>query len=414
MRKDARTVGNKNTRAPHHCATLYFSKVLGLVFQNPSGQQMSSSVFLSFWEGQTHFITRATATLPSPTPSQVRDYLGYVPELDEVPEPEPPPLPVDEEVEQPETEPLADLSPLAWGLAHLHLPRHYCVTGNVGMSRGSGKRRLEAAAEALKRVQQLLLKDVLAWVQFHTDIADIHPIAFIEHTQYDETQLEIRLHHDTGDTSKASPVANKEVAKTFICEYQWGMLVRKAGSAAEAKHALLMKAPSTMHSCILEGSQQYLFIRGCASPTLSAASDVTGETVASVAKNAFAVPWESLQATFPRLIRLCETDHASSNCRGEAILKADRPGAWSELHIYCMAHRAHSIAQKTWALQLGCVSGLAHASKFLGLGGQHAQAQASYGEIVGGELRCGAYLTRPPRHSPFARSGLAALCSKCP
>eukprot|EP00971_Amphidinium_carterae_P347167 6489026-Amphidinium_carterae.1 len=97
----------------------------------------------------------------------------------------------------------------------------------------------------------------------------------------------MQFHDDEG--------ADRQVAKVYVIEQNWTMLLRRRPSHV-AFHA----------SDVSDAEVEYFELQGMWSPTLRGSSSGTGETIQTVLASCPQCP--SSVSLFPTRIRLCETD----------------------------------------------------------------------------------------------------------
>eukprot|EP00971_Amphidinium_carterae_P347111 6488947-Amphidinium_carterae.1 len=162
-------------------------------------------------------------------------------------------------------------------------------------------------------------------------------VFLVEHSLYDETPLQVNLrwHGDEAAT---------ETGKIFMFEQSVTMLVERLPSQLSSQegsdfHVLQFALPSSVR----------------------AAANATGDTIYKMLETLPQYP--SLRPHFDTFLTLVETDENPANGRAEAM-RAKKVGGLHSL-LYCLAHKTHSIATKTWQLESTVLSGLLHTAKVL-------------------------------------------------
>ena len=207
--------------------------------------------------------------------------------------------------------------------------------------------RVAAAAEAACAAQCDVLEKVTKYVAQMQKAGRLQSIAFIEHVSYDETAMDIRASWTAGQA------AERGLHKVFVMMTEWCVVLQ------DTLHAASQPSPP---------EAQFLVLRGQYSPQARVSAAATGEGIFATLQSGFSLP-HSLCDTFGVRIRLCETDEAGSNGRGEAITLSQRPQEWWHLHLYCMCHKVHACAQRTWAIAPLTTSGIIHSCLQMTTGG---------------------------------------------
>eukprot|EP00971_Amphidinium_carterae_P334734 6470178-Amphidinium_carterae.1 len=256
--------------------------------------------------------------------------------------------PSEEEVKEEEE----DLSALRWGAATL-AKKYGAKVGRVGESldglhRSSVLQRIRAAAEAACKAQESFLQRLLAIVGRLCHMGHFRPVTFIEHVAHDETKLEVKVRFPADSHSE------KQQARCFVVEQSFSMLLEFIGAPGDDNSA----------------PQQFLTLEGSFSPSIRAGDTATGETIAAVLNNVNPTPLPLLQAAFPDVVRVIETDECGANPRAESLVMKERQEKFPEMEIghltsFCLCHKVHSAAAKSWTLQPDVVSGLINVAKFL-------------------------------------------------
>ena len=203
-------------------------------------------------------------------------------------------------------------------------------------------RYMEATAQLCREGQTKLLEDILAYVRSLETF--IEPIAFIRHDSLDETPLRVRVEFSDSQQAKG------QIAKVFVTECAWSMLLRMRDAKDENSDAetkdMLEEAPSS----------RYLMISGNWSPHLSSSNTGSGTAVAAIMA-ACPGPPEIVQDMFPRLIHLTERDENGSNLKAARIHLSRQKKSWDSLMLLCSAHKAHAVADKSLSLSRAAISG---------------------------------------------------------
>ena len=266
------------------------------------------------------------------------------------------------------------LTPLLWG-AQLLRTRFGQKVGRItesaaGVDAKQVSNRLHAAAQAAVQAQRQSLKQVFDYVQKLTHFKQWRPVAFVEHTAYDETQLELRVQFEGQDQSE------KQVARTHVVEHSWTIIVeRLPASVANTDTSHLGGAFCVFH--------------GQFGASVRVSEDATGETISKVLKSVWN-PHCSFSKTFPICLRLAETDECGANLRAESLLLKDRRDSgddWLHCHVVCLPHKAHSAAVRTWALVPGLISSLVHSCKWFNQGGSMAAFNEVLAKLIESRLR---------------------------
>ena len=141
----------------------------------------------------------------------------------------------------------------------------------------------------------------------------------------------------------------EEVAKLFVLRLSYACLLRKLPA----------------HDPQAKG--QFLFVHLPSSVALRCAERETGENLANILLSTSLLPSTFDSKSFQNCWRLCETDEAASNGRGERLYSAARPRGQSMtvLHTFCAAHKVHTSATKTMELShfAPLLSGMVHVLK---------------------------------------------------
>ena len=161
---------------------------------------------------------------------------------------------------------------------------------------------------------------------------------------YDETPQWLRVR--CGD---AANEAERETSKLFVVQQQYSMVLKLKGTAAERDQLVYLHIPS--------------------SNQLRVSENETGENIANVLDATSMLPkaaeLNNLLSSFKCAWRLSESDEAGANGRGERLYAAARGFVFQRLHTNCSAHKCHTGASKTFALDtyVPVLSGIVHSCK---------------------------------------------------
>eukprot|EP00971_Amphidinium_carterae_P338262 6475514-Amphidinium_carterae.2 len=170
----------------------------------------------------------------------------------------------------------------------------------------------------------------------------LEPLAFVERTAYDETPLRVRT--AIGPDSEGTVM----VSKIFVQHVSWRMVVRAA----------TLQSPT----------REMMMLCGQWSATVRVAERTTAECTASVVDAGPQLVSSRVAELFPQVHRVCETDDAGGNVKGERYQR-DKLLALTEhiptcqaLHVHhpCTAHKLHAVANKVWNIDSDTVSGILH------------------------------------------------------
>ena len=205
----------------------------------------------------------------------------------------------------------------------------HALGAQVGLKSGTHLRDvLRATAHRCVGHQRQILEDILEYVSAHCHSQTLIPIGYMHSASYDETPLVLSV---SRSESEGVNVSETQVlkAKLYAVQIRWALVVRSAHSG------------------------EALIIAGSAAPALRVAESTCGECVLKVLDTCLQAP-RRVHTLFPTRLRLIETDAGGGNIRGERLMAASEAIAgesWSRLHLHCLAHRCHSIAEQQWGSQ---------------------------------------------------------------
>ena len=240
-------------------------------------------------------------------------------------------------------------SALVLGARKLFENFHVKIGKNEGyavVSAATSQRRIQAAAEANVSTQE---KDIVKIVEhIHRMVGNKQwkGIFFIEHQDYDETPLDVRV------ASSHELPAEREVAKVYMVQSTWTMIIQQ------------LTSPFSEHSKP-DNPPNYSVLEGHFSAAVRAGAAGNAETIAAVLKTCPCPPATLIDQCFPHSLRLVETDEGKANPRCEGFLREGRSQQWSVLYSLCLAHKIHTGAMKAWLLQEPVLSAITHLGKFL-------------------------------------------------
>ena len=161
-------------------------------------------------------------------------------------------------------------------------------------------------------------------------------VCFLEHSLYDETPLKASLR------LPSSGGKHTEIAKLFVIEIAWSMLIRRHRPG-------LAKIPKVIGQPLLANSDDYLCLRSQYSLQIRVGEGTSGEAVRPILASCPEPP--PVATSFAFHTRLTDTDEAGGNKRAEAMLMKTRPSSWTSVQSYCVAHKIHLAAERTWSLK---------------------------------------------------------------
>ena len=214
--------------------------------------------------------------------------------------------------------------------------------------------RLHAAAEVSAAHETSFQEAVFEHVKAMVRAGMWKAHAYFEHISYDETSLEVRSYYQTDDI-------DKEVAKVFVLEHGWSMVVERLNWSANS-------------SQIQEGTGSFAVLEGSSTPSIRVSKSASGVFTAAVLRTGPQPP-PGIHETFDFCVRLAETDEGPSNPVAEAVIMKDRAIStyrdqpWCHAYILCLAHKAHACTTKLWSLQEDTLSVIVHTCKTLSAAG---------------------------------------------
>ena len=225
-----------------------------------------------------------------------------------------------------------DKTPLSWGadylVKRLFHRMHSKFEHVQGCSRSLAIDRVYAAAAAATQQQHQVVLTIPSLVKRLSSLEQWEPILFLEHIRYDETPLDVRVVYAD------SAGADRQVAKTFVIERTYSVLLRCKG--------LETQAPKNAGFFVLD---MYC------SPALRAAANAVGETINQVLQSLPQIAGDIGQ-TFKMAARLTEVDENGANLRAESFqMSSEQHRDWTTLLSLCMCHKTHTAATRTWELQ---------------------------------------------------------------
>eukprot|EP00971_Amphidinium_carterae_P292256 5801731-Amphidinium_carterae.1 len=256
----------------------------------------------------------------------------------------------------------ADLPPLEWGgevLTQQVGKRIARLAAAVdGFHAKTVLARVHAAAEATRQAQDSCLASLFEYVEKLCSLRQMKPHCFIEHVLYDESPLVCRVYYNNDR-------AETETARVMMVERGWTLVLERLNFDS--------------------GPSKFLVLEACETPSLRASQTETGESIAAVLQSCSPPPLKA-SSLFPLCVRLCETDEGPSNPRGEALLleqrNAEGANPWAHLYSFCLAHKCHASAVKTWMLQEKTLAGAIHASKCLTAAGAMRSLRESIEKLL--------------------------------
>ena len=307
-----------------------------------------------------------------------------------------------EETAASEGQPPKEIPALEWG--GRYLLSHYTLRiGRSlevgGCSRTTARVRVQGAAEYITQLQHEALGSVLKAVQKMIQAGAWVPLLHVEHCLYDETPLQVMLAFDT------SPTSDSQIAKVFAVEHSWSMLLKD-----------VVSNPSE-HS--------FFCLRGRNSPCVRGAGAATGEAILKVLQACQPSATEQLTDIFPKMVRLVEVDECPANSRAETLLLRERPSQWSCLYSFCIPHKAHAIATRTFSFFAGTIRGLTRTGMHLRTAGSLTELKLAISKLVHERLQilvhdpCDAAAVSfkeqikqfmPSTHHPRRRATMMAIC----
>ena len=248
----------------------------------------------------------------------------------------------DEPLLQPDDTLDVPVSSLVWGAEYLvshfalRIGRSIEVDGCV---RSTARRRVQAAAEHVARSQENSLVAMLDLIATMSQGGAWLPVMYVEHCLYDETPLEVMVRFKDEEES------HKQVAKSFAAEFSWHMLLEDRVSTAGQG-----------------GNARYFKLQGKMSPSIRAAGAATGEAISEVLLSCLPASSNKAVDIFKTAVRLVEVDECPANRRAETILMEQRASTWKHFYSFCIPHKVHAIATKTFPFHDSTIQGMIHTS----------------------------------------------------
>ena len=205
----------------------------------------------------------------------------------------------------------------------------------LGCRTATARKYLAATAEQLARAQADHLQKCCLYAASLSSVGSFRTVCFIEFQAYDESPLRVRVNWD------GSARAPNQVAKVFVTLTQWALVLQKTPSSSAAEEP------------------EFLVLHGILSPSVRAAESTSARSVAAVLANTprpANVAKQALEGAW--VIRVSESDGLAANAKAERLLF--RAEGNTSLHIACMAHRVHSIADRVWELDKPTLTGVVH------------------------------------------------------
>ena len=188
---------------------------------------------------------------------------------------------------------------------------------------------LKAAAELSCISQRELFERLCGYVQQMVSAGAASLSLLLHRASYDETKMRVRIQWPTSRMQT-------EDGKIFVVNHSFAFLLK-------------LKIPQQSGFDIPRFSQRHLLIRGAFSASLRGSDSTAGEALASVLTSTFDTP-DDMSQLAKRTLRLVESDEASSNARGEKLLRAARSHDVPLFQMYCVLHKVHTACQRTFEL----------------------------------------------------------------
>ena len=194
-------------------------------------------------------------------------------------------------------------------------------------------RYLAAIAEGSLRGQHKNLEDVLRYVHsLHTAQA-VKACCFFQKMAFDETPLKLKVSFGMDHTL--------ETGRIVAVQSEWGMLIQDLTMIAHE-----------------DPSASYVFLRGHSCPQLKASDRETGESYACVLQACLKAPEPALLKMFGSRVLVAESDEAGANTRAMRMFSPQYDDVVT-LHLYCLLHKIHNVASKTFSLVTSDLRGVA-------------------------------------------------------
>ena len=200
------------------------------------------------------------------------------------------------------------------------------VAESLHTSRRHLQRVWKALAEQSCRQQLQARGAVLTYVETLAAAEALEAVLFISHNKYDESPLRLQCRFSEDDQ-------HNSLTKVFAVEHSWAVVLEHKANE----------------------DRKYLFLHGAFAPRILGTESATAETINKILERCDQMPQVGC---FGEKWRLTETDEGPNNMRAEAMLsRSFLDNGWKTCHTICCAHRVHSVASKTWALQKLVLSG---------------------------------------------------------
>eukprot|EP00971_Amphidinium_carterae_P333452 6468212-Amphidinium_carterae.2 len=186
---------------------------------------------------------------------------------------------------------------------------------------------LHATAEKCLQTQRQSLHSILMYIKTMRDANVVCPVLFMHRVSYDETPLRLSITVATADSTP-------QTSKLFVVESDWAALLQQRSDG------------------------HYLVITGSFSPAsrvVDGASAAATAVVLQTAAEAQLPGTEHVEDIFEKTVRIAETDEGPANEKAERLWDLYRPGSVL-LHLLCVAHKIHSIVDRTWSLHSDVLS----------------------------------------------------------
>ena len=177
---------------------------------------------------------------------------------------------------------------------------------------------LLSVAETCALGQSHTLRKLLEYARSRQASGALKALQFVYHVSFDETPLRLRLaFRDTGRKSV-------QLAKLYAVESGWAMLLQ------------------------MQDSQEFLRIHGTFSPSLRCADANSANAIAAVLESvkSHQLPDDlDPKDIFQASVRVAESDELMANLKAEREWVHKHP--CTHLHLVCLAHKLHSVCEKT-------------------------------------------------------------------
>ena len=243
------------------------------------------------------------------------------------------------------------MEPLRWGAERLVR----CFGERVGrvlehaiaLDHKQVLKRVRAAAEMAIQQQSKSLDTIVMHVDNMVSLGQWKALLYLEHVCYDETTLDIRVQYEMHD----EPL--RQVSRIHVVDPGYALIIERL--------------PLSFEEGDREEKHKFAIIQGRLGVGVRSTDNATGEAIRSVL-DSVAKPTTNLTKIFRYCLRLAESDECGSNLRAESLLlhsRQQKGEEWLSGHIFCLAHKLHSSAVKSWALQARAVTGVIHSCKQL-------------------------------------------------